>query len=407
MFRKGTVTFFDNDLGQGLIELNDHQQVVFKLEDFSNQLLLPQIGERIKCVVLEQDGGLFAKFIVRLDHKNYVNDQNKPSVPHLYSENAYEHIRNVRKALKKRRGLADEGLLNPQTKTQAEQAVLPDTILDINLVVADQKVTVIEPIQTIINDPAIEGLADEGLKNPQTKIHTELGILPDAIPDIDLVAQQDTFVERIQTTINDPVLEESDGDLNQAKEIEPVAQTQVDLSTKVIQNTELQDQTHTVDNIKPIEESDANTVVDVGGVGRNIEIAEGNQSAVLLGSLEVIEDSQNFKGDDLYFNSQIDRQLLEKHMDLTAFQSLIQKLKVKFLYSKRKQAVKKIRSEKRKTLNPWVVIVAVVIFIAVSSVMYAMDRYKQYKVEAEMRLQQYQQEQKDKIKQQKRKAYSH
>jgi large-conductance mechanosensitive channel len=58
-------------------------------------------------------------------------------------------------------------------------------------------------------------------------------------------------------------------------------------------------------------------------------------------------------------------------------------------------------------LNPWVVIVAVVIFIAVSSVMYAMDRYKQYKVEAEMRLQQYQQEQKDKIKQQKRKAYSH
>jgi hypothetical protein len=40
---------------------------------------------------------------------------------------------------------------------------------------------------------------------------------------------------------------------------------------------------------------------------------------VLLSSLEVIEDSQNFKGDDLYFNSQIDRQLLEKHMDLTAF----------------------------------------------------------------------------------------
>lgn len=355
MFRKGTVTFFDNDLGQGLIELNDHQQVVFKLEDFSNQLLLPQIGERIKCVVLEQSDGLFAKFIVRLDHKNYVNDQNKVSVPHLYSENAYEHIRNVRKALKKRRVLTDEGL-----------------------------------------------------QNPQTKIHTEQGILPDAIPDIDLVAQQqDTIVEPIQTIINDPVLEESDGDLNQAKEIELVAQTQVDLSIKVIQNTELKDQTHTVDNIKPIEEIHAITVVDVGEENQNIEITEGNQSAVLLSPLEVIEDGQNFKGDDLYFNSQIDRQLLEKHMDLTAFQRLIQKLKVKFLYSKRKQAVKKVRSEKRKTLNPWVVIVAVVIFIAVSSVMYAMDRYKQYKVEAEMRLQQYQQEQKDKIKQQKRKAYSH
>lgn len=357
MFRKGTVTFFDNDLGQGLIELSDHhQQVVFKLEDFSNQLLLPQIGERIKCVVLEQSDGLFAKFIVRLDHKNYVNDKNKSSIPYLYSENTYEHIRNVRKALKKRRGLADESLLNPQTKTQAEQAVLPDTILDINLVVADQKVTVIEPIQTIINDPAIE---------------------------------------------------EWSGNLNQAKEIEPVTQTQVDLSVKVIQNTELKDETHTFDNIKPVEEIHAITVFDVGEANQNIEITEGNQSAVLLSPLKVIEDGQNFKGDDLYFNSQIDRQLLEKHMDLTAFQSLIQKLKVKFLYSKRKQAVKKIRSEKRKTLNPWVAIVAVVIFIAVSSVMYAMDRYKQYKVEAEMRLQQYQQEQKDKIKQQKRKAYSH
>lgn len=356
MFRKGTVTFFDNDLGQGLIELSDHQQVVFKLEDFSNQLLLPQIGERIKCVVLEQSDGLFAKFIVRLDHKNYVNDQNKSSVSHLYSENAYEHIRNVRKALKKRRVLADEGLLPPQIKTQAKQASLPDTILDIDLVVADQKVTVIEPIQTIINNPAIE---------------------------------------------------QRDGDLNQAKEIEPVTQTQVDLSVKVIQNTELKDETHTFDNIKPVEEIHAIAVVDVGEANQNIEIVEGDQSPTLLSSLDVVENGQNFKGDNLYFNSQIDRQLLEKHMDLTAFQRLIQKLKVKFLYSKRKQAVKKIRSEKRMTLNPWVVIVAVVIFIAVSSVMYAMDRYKQYKVEAEMRLQQYQQEQKDKIKQQKRKAYSH
>ncbi|MGO3383770.1 MAG: hypothetical protein ACTIMQ_03285 [Acinetobacter guillouiae] len=319
-------------------------------------MLLPQIGERIKCVVLEQSDGLFAKFIVRLDHKNYVNDQNKSSVSHLYSENAYEHIRNVRKALKKRRVLADEGLLNPQTKTQAKQASLPDTILDIDLVVADQKVTVIEPIQTIINDPAIE---------------------------------------------------EWGGDLNQAKEIEPVTQTQVDLSVKVIQNTELKDETHTFDNIKPVEEIHAIAVVDVGEANQNIEIVEGEQSPALLSSLDVVEDGQNFKGDNLYFNSQIDRQLLEKHMDLTAFQRLIQKLKVKFLYSKRKQAVKKIRSEKRKTLNPWVAIVAVVIFIAVSSVMYAMDRYKQYKVEAEMRLQQYQQEQKDKIKQQKRKAYSH
>ena len=354
MFRKGTVTFFDNDLGKGLIELHDnHQQVAFKLEDFSNQLLLPQIGERIKCIVLEQYGELFAKFIVRLDHKNYVSDQNNLSISHLYSENAYEHIRDVRQIFKKRRGTAKEDLLNPQTKTQVEQAVLADTIPDIDLVIADQHVMVVEPIPTIISNP---------------------------------------------------MLEESGGDLNQANQIESLAQTQVDLSVKVIQNTELKDETHTINNIKPIEAAHAETLVVSDELLQNIEITGSYKNQALV---KLIDDAQSFKGDDLYFNSQIDQLLLEKHMHLTALQRLIQKLKVKFLYSKRKQTVKKIRPEKRMTLNPWVMIVAVVIFIAVSSVMYAMDRYKQYKVEAEMRLQQYQQEQKEKIKQQKRKAYSH
>ena len=68
MFRKGIVTFFDAESDKGFITLNpDQKQIGFQLEDFSNVALLPQVGERVKCVVLEQHGELLAKFIVRLD----------------------------------------------------------------------------------------------------------------------------------------------------------------------------------------------------------------------------------------------------------------------------------------------------------------------------------------------------
>jgi len=105
MFRKGKIIFFDESLGKGFIELEtDHQHVVFKIEEFSNTSVLPQIGERIKCVVLEQHDELLAKFIVRLDHKNYVAGQNnKHSITgsNEYDEKENTHI--SRKILKKRR----------------------------------------------------------------------------------------------------------------------------------------------------------------------------------------------------------------------------------------------------------------------------------------------------------------
>ena len=105
MFRKGIVTFFDESSGKGHIVLStDHQQVVFKLEDFSNQSVLPQIGERIKCVILQQHGEHLAKFIVRLDHKNYVASQkNALSRAHFYEDGTDDSVRNIRKILKKRR----------------------------------------------------------------------------------------------------------------------------------------------------------------------------------------------------------------------------------------------------------------------------------------------------------------
>ena len=105
MFRKGIVTFFDDRLGLGHIELaSDHQQVVFKLENFSNTSILPQIGERVKCIVVEEHGEFLAKFIVRLDHKNYVADKSKrPTQQHAYDKSSFENIRSSRKILKKRR----------------------------------------------------------------------------------------------------------------------------------------------------------------------------------------------------------------------------------------------------------------------------------------------------------------
>ncbi|MEG0489089.1 MAG: hypothetical protein RR575_14330, partial [Acinetobacter sp.] len=105
MFRKGIVTFFDDRSGLGYIELAaDHQRVIFKLENFSNTSILPQIGERVKCIVIEEHGEFLAKFIVRLDHKNYVADKNKPLSSHYaYDENSFENVRNSRKILKKRR----------------------------------------------------------------------------------------------------------------------------------------------------------------------------------------------------------------------------------------------------------------------------------------------------------------
>ena len=130
MFRQGIVTFFDEGLAQGFIELKtDHQRIVFTLEDFSNTAVLPQIGERVKCVVVEQDGAQFAKFIVRLDHRNAVDG--KPSQQVSNGDSLSENARNARKILKKRRiqdeeskdqptGIASENQSEILTESQSE-----------------------------------------------------------------------------------------------------------------------------------------------------------------------------------------------------------------------------------------------------------------------------------------------
>ena len=90
---------------------------------------------------------------------------------------------------------------------------------------------------------------------------------------------------------------------------------------------------------------------DLGEAYQNIEIAGDSKKQELVKPVEMLVEGQCFKEQDLYFDRQMNQQLLEKNMRLTAIQSLIQKLKVKFLYSKRKQPIKKIRLRKTSSIE--------------------------------------------------------
>lgn len=175
MFRKGIVTFFDESSGKGHIVLStDHQQVVFKLEDFSNQSVLPQIGERIKCVILQQHGEHLAKFIVRLDHKNYVASQkNALSRAHFYEDGTDDSVRNIRKILKKRRASSDIAVLedgqanaidhleqDSQTDSQEDkQAIAEDVTVSEHLPISTALAIV--PIETDTDDSVVQDISIE------------------------------------------------------------------------------------------------------------------------------------------------------------------------------------------------------------------------------------------------------
>ena len=184
MFRKGIVTFFDESSGKGHIALStDHQQVVFKLEDFSNQSVLPQIGERFKCVILQQHGEHLAKFIVRLDHKNYVASQkNALSRAHFYEDGTDDSVRNIRKILKKRRASSDIAVLedgqanvidhleqDSQTDSQEDkQAIAEDVTVSEHLPISTALAII--PIETdtdtddsVVQDISIEEAVIQGL----------------------------------------------------------------------------------------------------------------------------------------------------------------------------------------------------------------------------------------------------
>lgn len=382
MFRKGIVIFYDEKSAKGLIELkNDHQQVVFKLEDFSNQTVLPQLGERIKCVVLEQNGEVLAKFIVRLDHKNYVTDPNR-SLPvlHLYEENVYENLRKARKAHKKRR-LSVEDESYSQIAKHSEQ----------NTATASQSQLAYEISQT-----QLVSLQNEQLEQITPRQSAQEIITPHHIKDIQPHAATAVFPNLPLT--EDSELPKNKQNLNELEAVDNYSNVGSFNTFQVTQNE------------KPIPKTKRVDLLDFTYVNQMPERSENHDQPQPIeqqpksdidADLPVAITSKTVGMSHL-----TDQKVLQKHMNLNGLQRFYQNIKIQFLYAKRKQPKKKTASEAVIRLNPWIVIIGIVLFIGVNCVMYAMDRYKQYKIESVMKLQQYQQQQKDAIKQQKREAYS-
>ncbi|MBJ8450196.1 hypothetical protein [Acinetobacter bereziniae] len=368
MFRKGIVIFYDEKSAKGLIELkNDHQQVVFKLEDFSNQTVLPQLGERIKCVVLEQNGEVLAKFIVRLDHKNYVTDPNRSlPIQHLYEENVYENVRKARKAHKKRRVIEDEQL-SDNVQSLTRPALQAQTMQ----MSEDKKLDVV--VQDICSP-----------ENKTQEQHSQDKQLQD-------YASTRSYQAEDKSSLIDPNLINADKDIAEA------------ISEIVLFDTV---------QISKTEPSLAQIQTDNRAAQKNISLhCESEERAILHEKQQHLGDSKreavvNLQTQTVVLTHPVEHRILEKNMHLNVLQQFFQNIKIQFFYSKRKQTKKKTASEPAIRLNPWIVIIGIILFIGVNCVMYAMDRYKQYKIESVIKLQQYQQQQKDAIKQQKREAYS-
>lgn len=509
MFRKGIVTFFDDRLGLGHIELaSDHQQVVFKLENFSNTSILPQIGERVKCIVVEEHGEFLAKFIVRLDHKNYVADKNKrPTQQHAYDKSSFENIRSSRKILKKRRISTDtleheyepENVVTDQvvissseesnessnnknlfatqsTKTvqfqrvaiqpqiiksssytekfveaikpiqiieaqhvkeetlsvENDQPVVNGTILE--EVATVQVVDVPEPAQSIqveaepdvidetpaaeIGEPA----SDEAIHEEITTVQVVDALEP--VQSIQVEAGSNPIVEETPVTqMSEPVLNESIHEtvetVQSVEEIiipEPVQSIQAEAEQSVIDEIPVAEISEPVLN-KTIQE-DIETVQEVIipkptqnhlHIDKSTEsIAVKEQTSTDMPVLDAVVADKEIpvpKVKPVDRQQQLrDRQLLEKKMNLSGFQKFIQQMKVKFLYSKRKQVQVKPEVKKRFHFNPWILVTCVVLLVTINFGFYAHDRYTEYKSENLLKLQHYEKEQKEEIKRQKREA---
>ncbi|WP_287910076.1 hypothetical protein [Acinetobacter sp.] len=388
MFRKGIVIFYDEKSAKGLIELkNDHQQVVFKLEDFSNQTVLPQLGERIKCVVLEQNGEVLAKFIVRLDHKNYVTDPTR-SLPvlHLYEENVYENLRKARKAHKKRRLIAEDDSYSPiarhseqNTATALQSQFAYEIIQTQSASLQNEKFERINPRQS-----AQEITAPVHVKDIQPNAATAV------FPNLPLT-------EEIELTKNKQNLNELDAVENYC-------------------NVESFNTFQVTQKEQPVQKAKRVGLLDFTYVNQMPERNENHDQQQPIEQHQVIEQQPKsdidadlpmaITSETVGMSHLPDQKVLQQHIGLNGLQRFYQNIKIQFLYAKRTQPKKKTASEAVIRLNPWIVIIGIVLFIGVNCVMYAMDRYKQYKIESAMKLQQYQQQQKDAIKQQKREAYS-
>ena len=100
------------------------------------------------------------------------------------------------------------------------------------------------------------------------------------------------------------------------------------------------------------------------------------------------------------------QQILEKNMNLNILQRCMQSIRVKFLYSKRKQPKIKKETDKKFSFNPWIIVTIGILLFGVNFIFYAIDRYQQYQSNNLIKLQQYKKAQHDEIKRQKKEAQS-
>lgn len=382
MFRKGIVTFFDDALGKGFIEINtDQQSVGFLLEDFSNASLLPQVGERVKCVVLEQDGELLAKFIVRLDHKNHNGDAKKQLVVNaINDDHSFENIQTVRKMLKKRRiileneNTAIDSKLNEIKPVEHIDAIQPDEHIQLEDTLTQREVILDDLVEVEFSQVSAE------VENTQISTEENNKSVDNQIVEID----ENEGLER--TSLKDYTPENID--LSEVPN-EPTA-------TKIAE----------IQPIKVQTQPNENTYDHVGnGQLENDQVVSAACASTVAAEM-VLSEQTDIQQNHQYLSNQVDQQLLEKNMNFNFFQRFIQKIKVKFLYSKRKQGTKVKTDSTRFHLNPLIVVMGAFVLLCLGSVKYAYERYQQYKVETELKLQQYEKQQQDVIKKQKQEAHA-
>lgn len=92
MFYRGIVKNYNTEEHKGCIVLLHNNRVLdFALSDFPNTNLVPQIGERVKCTIVENNGAEKIHLVVRLDHKNAFYFNNKKDIKALRKISEKEH----------------------------------------------------------------------------------------------------------------------------------------------------------------------------------------------------------------------------------------------------------------------------------------------------------------------------
>lgn len=164
MFHKGVLKTYDSESKIGTIYLSESNlELHFSVEDLPNPSIPPQIGERVKCFINEDepDAKDRAKFIVRLDHKNSRTE--KPLNRIFYSEE--EDLKAIQE---RERQQAEEARALEQWQREVEEEVRTRVELE----VAQAKKELLEQLKTETESPVDdEAEAIEHATEHQTQLN--------------------------------------------------------------------------------------------------------------------------------------------------------------------------------------------------------------------------------------------